>query len=90
MRNDTHDKSTQDNEELSFISLAAATANAVRWLMKVDEEKQEETGRDSNAGKTNKQSPEDESRYIDTRLKEIAAWERRFSRGRFTRRTSHD
>jgi hypothetical protein len=77
MRNDTHDKSTQDNEELSFISLAAATANAVRWLMKVDEEKQEETGRDSNAGNANKQSPEDESRYIQHRLKEIAAWEKR-------------
>jgi hypothetical protein len=66
-----------NEDELTFVKLAAVTANVVRWLIKVDEEKQEETGRDSNAGKTDEQRTEDESRYIQHRLKEIAAWEKR-------------
>jgi hypothetical protein len=76
-------RGTQDNDdELTFVKLAAVTANVVRWLMKVDEEKDEDTGGNPDAGKTNKQSPEDERRYIDTRLKEIAAWERKIRNGK--------
>jgi hypothetical protein len=71
-----------NEDELTFVKLAAVTANVVRWLMQVDEEKDEETGSNRGAGKTNKQSPEDERRYIDTRLKEIAAWERKIRNGK--------
>jgi hypothetical protein len=66
-----------NEDELTFVKLAAVTANVVRWLMQVDEEKKEETGRDSNAGKTDEQRTEDERRYIETRLREIRAWEKR-------------
>ena len=66
-----------ENDELTFVKLAAVTANVVRWLMKVDENKQEESAGNPDAGNANKQSPEDERRYIETRLREIRSWEKR-------------
>ena len=66
-----------NEDELTFVKLAAVTANVVRWLMKVDENKQEESAGNPDAGKKNEQSPEDHRRYVEQRVRETLAWEKR-------------
>jgi hypothetical protein len=79
-------KEANDNDLLTFnqIGLAAALVinrirneQTLRELMQVDEKKKEDAGRDSDFGKTDEQRTEDERRYIEQRLREIRAWEKR-------------
>jgi hypothetical protein len=65
-----------DNEELSFISLAALTANVTR-LLELTKEQQEHRDRNTGRERDKKQKTKDESDYINHRLRELAAWERR-------------
>lgn len=67
-----------DNEELSFITLAAATANVTRYLTpdeKHDEDRERQTARD----RAKKENAEREREYIEHRLRELRSWERRIS-----------
>src|SRR5207247_2497866 len=67
-----------DNDELSFITLAAATANVTRYLVprRGQEEQRDKDGRPEDS---EKKSPSKEREYIEHRLRELAAWERKIS-----------
>jgi hypothetical protein len=60
MKNDTH---ANDNEELSFITLAALTANVTRWLIKPDEKK--DTEHHDNGNGAEEKSEEGDKRLAD-------------------------
>jgi len=68
-----------DNEELSFITLGAATLNVVRWL--------EKDRCDRPAGKQDEKPSKEidrkreQERFIETRLREIERFERRLRGG---------
>jgi hypothetical protein len=76
-----------DNEELSFIRLGAATSNLVRYLQKIEDQtpQGEDDGADHPNGragqKTDEQRAEDRRRYVEQRLREVAAFERSYSAG---------
>lgn len=77
MTKGTHDN---DNERFSFITLAAATANVTRYLVKEDQKPEKhERSPDHHSGKSKKDAPDKERAYIEHRLRELAAWERRIS-----------
>lgn len=68
-----------DNDPISFISLAAATANAVRYLIRENEKSgDKERDGDRKPGKTSEKHPDSNSEYVDQRLRELAAFERRY------------
>lgn len=69
---------TQDNDKFSFTTLGAATANVVRWL-DTDKKQNEDRGSDPNPADADKECAEDQRRYVDQRLREIASWERKIS-----------
>jgi hypothetical protein len=71
----THDN---DNEQFSFISLAAATANAIRYL-RLNEKQNEERGGDTDAGNAEEERSKRHRDYVDQRLRDLAAFERRVS-----------
>lgn len=71
-------KYANDNSELSFLHIAAVTANVVRYL-KPDEDKNVERSRDGAPNSGSKRRPEEEREYIEKRLAELAAFERRIS-----------
>jgi hypothetical protein len=76
MKRETHH--SNDNDELPFLTLAAATANALRFL-KLDEKQDEErrgNGDRSTDGKNNKGADED---YVGQRMKDLARFERKAS-----------
>ena len=67
-----------ENDELPFLTLAAATANALRFL-KLDEKQDEErrgNGDRSTEGKDSKRADED---YVGQRMKDLARFERKAS-----------
>ena len=66
-----------DNDELSFITLSAATKNVVRYL--VDKQKDEDGQRQTGRERTDEQRAEEQRRYVDQRLRELAAFERKVS-----------
>lgn len=68
-------RTTNDNDE-TWISLAAATARALELHKKQDEK----AGGDTNAGSTDKDERDDHRRYVDQRLRDLAAFERRATR----------
>jgi hypothetical protein len=70
------DAAHEDEEELGFISIAAATANVLRYL-ELTKEQQEHRDRKTSRDRTNEQRSKDERDYINHRLRELAAWERR-------------
>jgi hypothetical protein len=72
-------KAHNDNEPFSFITLAAATANVTRYL--VPDRKEDDQRRDkyTRAEQGKKQTPDEECEYVEHRLREIAAWERKIS-----------
>jgi hypothetical protein len=76
MRNErTHHDN--DNEQLSFITLSAATKNVIRYLQpheKQDEQRDGNTDRD----RTDEQRAKDHRAYIEQRLRDIAEFERRY------------
>ena len=65
-----------DNEEFSFISLAAATANALRYLG-LNEEKNEDAKDDASSGQGNNEKSREHRQAVEKRLRELAAFERR-------------
>jgi hypothetical protein len=69
-------KHDNDNDLLPFISIAALTANVVRYL---ESDKQEnERARDNTDSRDAENKKDgDTGRYIDHRLRELAAFERR-------------
>jgi hypothetical protein len=67
-----------DNEELSFVSLAASTANVVRWL-EPHEKKDEESGRDTDRSSKSEKDPKADLEYVEHRLCEISAREKRIN-----------
>jgi hypothetical protein len=73
-----HAEHDNDNED-SFIKLAAATANVVRYLQKVDGP-QEGPTRKPEPTKSEKEvaNPEHGDAYIDAGLKRIRDFERRY------------
>lgn len=66
---------TQDNDPLTFISIAALTANVVRHL-NLNEEKQKDSDRDPHPGNADKEADADKRRYIEHRLRAISLWEK--------------
>ena len=72
----THDN---ENEEFSFVSLAALTANVTRYLGLT--EKKEGSSDESNAGKERDQKALDQREFVRLRLREIETFEER-ARGR--------
>lgn len=85
MVRDTHDKITQDNEEFSFITLAAATANVIRFL-EGSEQQKEDAQRDAEQGGDTEKKREEKRAYIEQRLRDVAAFENRFDPGYRSRR----
>jgi hypothetical protein len=73
MTRDTHDN---ENEKLSFITLSAATRNAIEWLLNSDEKQNEERRDDRRSGNEDKRDTDQHHTYVDQRLKELAAFER--------------
>jgi hypothetical protein len=70
------DAAHEDEEELGFVSIAAATANVLRYL-ELTKEQQEHRDRNTGRERDEKQKTKDERDYINHRLRELAAWERR-------------
>lgn len=70
-----------DNEELSFISLAALTANVLQYL-EIDKQQSEERERDPDAGNGDEQKGGNNEEYIQDRLRQIRAFERRYRLGK--------
>jgi hypothetical protein len=66
-----------ENDELTFVKLAAVTANVVRWLMQVDENRKEDTGEDSKPSNQDERRDTEHEKYVATRCREIRAWEKR-------------
>lgn len=70
-----------DNEELSFITLAAATANVTRYL-RLDEKKNEHSDREQNPSNAPKDRIPDNAADIERRVADILAMENRLRRKR--------
>lgn len=81
MQTPTHDNDNSD----TWISLAAATANVVRWL-EGSEQKKEDAQRDAEQNTKNEQQREQQRAYIEQRLRDVAAFEERFRPGYRSRR----
>lgn len=69
---------TNDNEELSFIALGALTANVIRWLTEQSEKKKTDD-EDAKPEDQSEKDAEAQRDYIEHRLRELAAWEKRIS-----------
>ena len=74
----THDN---DDEEFSFVSIAAATANVTRYL-RLDKKKDEERSEQQKPGNAAKDRVTNERALIEHRLRELAEWERRIREDR--------
>jgi hypothetical protein len=70
---------TQDNEEFSFISLAAATANVVRYLEGSDEH-QRDGERNAPRERDEKEKADDRRKAVEHGLRQIQRFEDRFRR----------
>jgi hypothetical protein len=70
-------KADNDNTD-TWISLAAATANVVRYLAK-DQHPHHNDNRpaDDGGAKQPETHPSADAKYVEHRLRELAAWERR-------------
>ena len=73
MTRETHDN---EDDELSFISIAAATANVIRYLQ-IDEKQQEERDNNTPCPNEGKERPVENREYVEQRLRDYAAFERR-------------
>lgn len=71
-------RGTQDDNELSFITLAASTANVVRYLQP-NEKQNEDTGGDTDSGRADEKKGAADEEYVERRLRELAAFERKVS-----------
>jgi hypothetical protein len=67
-----------DNELLTFISLAAATANVTRYLG-LNKQKDEDACGDRDSRDAEEKKRHENREYIEHRLRELRAWERKIS-----------
>jgi uncharacterized membrane protein YqiK len=81
MQTPTHDNDNTD----TWISLAAATANVVRWL-EGTEQKKEDAQRDAEQNTENDKKRDEQRAYIEQRLRDLTAFENRFNPGYRSRR----
>ena len=77
-------EAANDNSD-TWIELAAATANLVRYLEGREQQK-EDAQRDAEQNKENEQKREEQRAYIEQRLRDVAAFEDRFRPGYRSRR----
>jgi hypothetical protein len=68
-----------DNDPISFISLKAATLNAIRYLQK--ENDVDRAGK-PDSEERGEESPKPDRAYVEQRLRDFAAFERRFGRNK--------
>ena len=73
MEGDIHD----NDDELSFIRLAAVTANVVMRLLETHEQKTERSDKRTGEKKDDVQSDEQSSRYVEHRVRDLREFERR-------------
>jgi hypothetical protein len=66
----------EDEEELSLLTLQAATRNVIRYLEACKEEKKQSDG-NAQPDRHEEQKAKDHSEYVNHRLRELAAFERR-------------
>jgi hypothetical protein len=71
-------QNSNDNEELSFISLAAVTANVTRYL-ELTKDQQKESDRDTGRDTAEKEQSKDHCEAVDQRLRDLRSFERRVS-----------
>ena len=71
----------EDDEHDSFRSLAAATANVVKYL-RLDEQKQGDEPDQERRDRKDEQKSEEQRRFLEWRLREIAAFENRVNGGK--------
>ena len=74
-----------DNDELSFITLGAATLNVVRYLEGSEKQKEDAQRKAEQSGDT-EQKREEQRAYIEQRLRDIAKFEESFRPGYRSRR----
>jgi hypothetical protein len=74
-----------DNELFSFISIGAATRNVCRYL-ESSEQKQSDREREAQRRSDQEKKNEEQRKYIEHRLREIAAFEDRLRPGQTSRR----
>ena len=70
-----------DNEELSFVSLAALTANVVRYL-EPEKDQREQREREPDTGNRDEQKGRQHEEYVKDRLRELRAFESRYRLGK--------
>lgn len=75
-RTHTDKDPTNDNEELSFVKLAALTANVARFLQPHKKE-QEQAEREAQHRQENDQKANDAREYIERRVRELREFEAR-------------
>ena len=74
-------KRDNDNDELPFITLSAATRNVTRYL-KLEEQEKNPAKNKPNPGKDAGNSINQDRAFVEHRLREIADWERRIREDR--------
>jgi hypothetical protein len=74
----THDN---DDEEMTFISLAALTANVTRYL-KLDEQEQKPGNNTPDPKENAGKSVNHDRAFVERRLRELSDWERRIREDR--------
>lgn len=80
------DDANKDDELLSFIQLAALTANVTRHLIKEDKNRgDQERHSDGQHAENSKENPDKRGEYVEHRLRQLAAWERRISGERWNK-----
>jgi len=75
---------TNDNDEndpMPFVSIAAATANALRFL-RLDEEQNEQRPSDGDGTTQPKDNRDGNREYVEQRLRELQRFERRANGGK--------
>ena len=75
MRNDN------DNDELPFITLAAATANVTNYLG-LDKQKDEQCSEQQKPGEAAQDRVANERAFVEHRLRQLSEWERRIREDR--------
>lgn len=69
-----------DNEELSFITLGAATLNVVRYLANDPQNHERDGERQTPSERTEKQKANQHSQAVEHGLRQIERFERRYRR----------
>jgi hypothetical protein len=70
-----------NDDELSFVTIAAATANALRYL-KLDKEEKNSGNNKPNPEEAAEQAVIQQRAFVERRLRELSDWERRIREDR--------